>query len=367
MAIRITSVRISGVLLYASIHKTTSSLNRPTCTYTTMRCADQYSAWWPLISATLLHPPPPTLKDKENVALIKPWRHIGTVVVGRHSLFTTALDGWSQAHAPVALTPRHSPKPEKQHYFLFHVTDPNEAWPNNDQPTMPSTLHICTIIQNLRIWSSIVKQPPVTGQSATFPTLQSIRYTVHMSHKVPIWRRHTPYLVSPHTGRGRCPSSARNRSDRTQHFRLNIEGHYFIWQLSSVNSRQYCIVCAGGRLRLYEKRAERKWRTTVIRLNTDPVFCLLVVGSVINRKLLWLNFGNEITQRSDYTVGRATVRSPARIKIFKMSRVALGPGQPAKNEYKRPPSWVSVTQMCGRARVWAGSWSILQPQCTTLN
>jgi len=64
----------------------------------------------------------------------------------------------------------------------------------------------------------------------------------------------------------------------------------------------------------------------------------LVVGSIINRKLLWLNLGNKITHCSDYTVERATVRSPARTKIFKTYRAALGPDQPATNLYKRPPS-----------------------------
>jgi hypothetical protein len=85
------------------------------------------------------------------------------------------------------------------------------------------------------------------------------------------------------------------------------------------------------------------------------ILYLLVVGSIINRKLLWLNFGNEVTQCSIHTVGRATVRSPARTKIFKTSRADLGPGQPATNEYKRPPFWASCIQMCGRARVRAGS------------
>ena len=210
--------------------------------------ADQYSALWPSFGQRWTHPSP-TLKYKENVPLIKPWRHTGTVEVGCHSLFTTALDGWSQPHAPVALTSRHSAKHEQRHYFLFNITDPNEVWPNSDERTLSTTFHICTTTQNLRIWSSIVKQPPVTGQSVTFPTMKSKRYTLHTSHKVPRWRRHTLYLVSPHTGRGRCPSSARHRSDRTQHFRLNIQGHYFIWQLSFVNSRRYCVVRAGGLLR----------------------------------------------------------------------------------------------------------------------
>lgn len=58
-----------------------------------------------------------------------------------------------------------------------------------------------------------------------------------------------------------------------------LQGSYFIWQLSFVTPVYDSAPRVGGRLngvRQYDKRADRKWQTTVVRYNNDPILIFLV-------------------------------------------------------------------------------------------
>ena len=127
-----------------------------------------------------------------------------------------------------------------------------------------------------------------------------------------------------------CPASL--RPDAT----LPFEHTGSLFYLTTIVCQFSPILCTAC-VTLIRKTSRKEVTNNSCQIKYWP--CILLIGSWFNNQsqtfVAW--FWKEITQCTDYSVRSATVRSPARTKIFKTSRAAMGSCQPATNEYKRPP------------------------------